>query len=312
MPSPVRVALIQARPVYCDLDKCLDKATALIAEASRNGAQLCAFGETFFPGYPAWLDYAIDYARWDHAPTKQVYARLAANSLAIDSPQMRQLQECAAQHEIALVLGFNERVEHGRGSRSLYNSLITIDADGALLNHHRKLRPTFTEQLVWAQGDGAGLKACDTSVGRVGGLICWEHWMPQARQALHISGEDIHIALWPAVKDLHQLASRHYAFEGRTFVLGVGNIMPAADFPPELDLPVELRDQPDALLLNGGSCVIQPDGDYLVAPVYDDETIIYADLDLEMIAREQMTLDVTGHYARDDVFSFSVNRQRHD
>ena len=308
--SAVRVALIQARPAYDDLDGCVAKAQALIAEAARHGAQLAAFGETFFPGYPAWLDYAIDYARWDHAPTKQVYARLARNSLAIDSPQMRQLQACAAEHEIVLVIGCHERLRQGPGSRSLYNSLLIIDADGALLNHHRKLRPTFTEQLVWAQGDGAGLRAVDSAVGRVGGLICWEHWMPHARQALHISGEDIHIALWPAVKDLHQMASRHYAFEGRTFVLAVGNIMRAADFPPELQLPAALRGQPQALLLNGGSAVIKPDGQYLVAPVYDDETIIYADLDLDLIVQEQMTLDVTGHYARDDIFSFSVNRQR--
>ena len=310
MSSSVRVALIQARPVYYDLDACVAKAISLIAEASANGAQLAAFGETFFPGYPAWLDYAVDYARWDYPPTKQLYARLAANSLAIDSPQMRQLRDCAAQHGIVLVLGFNEKVKPGPGNRSLYNSVVTIDADGAIVNHHRKLRPTYTEQLVWAQGDGAGLCAADTAAGRVGALVCWEHWMPHARQALHISDETIHVALWPAVKESHQIASRHYAFEGRAFVLAVGNIMPAADFPPELSLPPDLRDDPAALLLNGGSAVIAPDGEYLVEPVYDEETIIYADLDLQLIAQEQMTLDVTGGYARDDVFTFEVNRRR--
>lgn len=306
----VRVALIQARPVYYDLDKCVAKALSLIAEAAGQGAQLAAFGETFFPGYPAWLDYAVDYARWDHPPTKQVYARLAANSLAVDSPHMRQLQDCAAQHNIVLVLGINEKVRRGRGNRSLYNSIVTIDADGSIVNHHRKLRPTFTEQLVWAQGDGAGLGAVDTAAGRVGGLICWEHWMPHARQALHISNESIHVALWPAVKESHQIASRHYAFEGRAFVLAVGGIMPAADFPPELELPADLRDQPSKLLLNGGSAIIAPNGEYLISPVYDEETILYAELDLSLIAQEQMTLDVTGHYARDDIFTFEVNRQR--
>ncbi len=306
----IRVALVQARPAYYDLDGCVAKAKALIDEAARRGAQLAAFGESFFPGYPAWLDYAVDYARWDHAPTKQVYARLAANSLAIDSPQMRQLQACAAKRDIALVLGINEKVASGRGNRSLYNSVVIIDADGAILNCHRKLRPTFTEQLVWAQGDGRGLRAAETAAGRIGALICWEHWMPHARQALHISGESIHVALWPAVKESHQIASRHYAFEGRTFVLAVGGIMPAADFPPELDLPAPLRDEEDAQLLNGGSAIIAPDGQYLVAPVYDQETIIVADLDLSRIAEEQMTLDVTGHYARDDVFTFAVNRRR--
>ncbi len=310
MTDTVRVALIQARPAYGDLDGCVGKALSLLGEAAKQGAKLAAFGETFFPGYPAWLDYAMDYARWDHAPTKRVYARLVQNSLPIDSQQMRQLQTRAAELGMVVALGCNERVKHGRGNRSLYNSLVIIDSDGAIGNHHRKLRPTFTEQLVWAQGDGAGLRAADTAVGRVGGLICWEHWMPHARQALHTSGEDIHIALWPAVKESHQIASRHYAFEGRTFVLAVGSIMTAADFPPELTLPECLRQNPQALLLNGGSAVIKPDGEYLLPPIYGEETIVYADLDLGMIAREQMTLDVTGHYARDDVFSFSVNRQR--
>ena len=306
----IRVAAIQARPAYYDLDTCVAKALSLIAEAARNGAQLAAFGETFFPGYPAWLDVAIDYARWDHPPTKRLYARLVANSLALDSPQMRQLRDCAKKHGIVLVLGINERVTRGRGNRSLYNSIVTINADGEIVNHHRKLRPTFTEQLVWAQGDGAGLSAVDTAAGRVGGLICWEHWMPHARQAMHISNEEIHIALWPAVKQSHQIASRHYAFEGRTFVLAVGNIMPVADFPPELDLPADLLDQPTSLLLNGGSAIIAPDGEYLLEPVRGGETILYADLELSRIAEEQMALDVTGAYSRDDIFTFEVNRRR--
>ncbi len=312
MSECIRVALVQARPVYYDLAGCLAKAESLIAEAAATGAKLAVFGETFFPGYPAWLDVAMDYARWDHAPTKRLYARLVENSLGIHSPAMRQLQACAKAHDIVLVIGLNERVASGRGSRSLYNSIVTIDADGAILNHHRKLRPTYTEQLLWAQGDGAGLGAVDTAAGRIGSLVCWEHWMPQARQALHLSGEDIHIALWPQVKPLHQIASRHYAFEGRCFVLAVGSIMPAADFPTELDLAPELRDQQNALLLNGGSAIIAPDGEYVVEPAHGEETIITADLNLARIREEQMALDVTGHYARDDVFDFAVNRRRLD
>ncbi|MCY3798809.1 MAG: carbon-nitrogen hydrolase family protein [Chloroflexi bacterium] len=310
MADNVRVALIQARPVYYDLNETVSLACSLLSEAAGQGAQLASFGETFFPGYPAWLDYALDYARWDHPPTKQLYARLVANSMTIDGPEMRKLQEAARDNEVVLVLGINERVSCGRGNRSLYNSIVTIDADGSIVNHHRKLSPTYTEQLVWAPGDGAGLRAVATAAGRVGGLICWEHWMPHARQAMHISNEAIHIALWPAVKESHQIASRHYAFEGRTFVLAIGNIMPASDFPAELDLPERLRAQPESLLLNGGSAVIAPDGNYLIKPVYGEETILYADLDLNRIAEEQMTLDVTGGYARDDIFTFEVNRRR--
>ena len=310
MSKTVTVAVIQARAAYYDLRRCVDKAAALITEAARQGAQLVTLGETWFPGYPAWLDYNPDVAQWNHAPTKQVYARLYENSMALDSPEMTRLRRLAREHGIVLLLGINERVPFGRGNRSLYNSIITIDATGEVVNHHRKLRPTYTEQMVWAQGDGAGLRAVDTAVGRVGGLICWEHWMPHARQALHISGEQIHIALWPAVIEAHQIASRHYAFEGRAFVLAAGSLLPVADLPAEFSLPDDLRSQPNKLLLNGGSAIIAPDGSYVHAPVYGEETILMAELDLTKIVEEQMTLDVTGHYARDDIFAFEVNRRR--
>ena len=310
MPNAIRAAIIQARAPYYDLPRCLEKACALISEAARNGAQLITLGETWFPGYPAWLDHAPAAALWDHAPTKRVYARLCENSMTVDGPELLRLRQLAKQLEVVLALGINERVQKGRGNRSLYNSLLIIDADGELLNHHRKLRPTFSEQMLWAQGDGAGLKAADTTVGRVGGLICWEHWMPHARQALHLSNETVHLALWPAVKESHLLASRHYAFEGRSFVLAAGSILSVADLPEEFEFDAGLRAQPETLLLHGGSAIIGPDGAFLVEPVQNLETILYADLDPRRILEEQMTLDVTGHYARDDIFSFDVNRSR--
>lgn len=308
MSKTVTVAIIQARPVYYDLPKCVDKAVSLIAEAAGKGAQLVTLGETWFPGYPTWLDYSYDVAWWDHPPTKKVYARLYENSMSLDSPEMVQLQKVAKQYEIVLVLGINEKVTVGRGNRSIYNTIVTVDEKGEIVNHHRKLRPTFTEQLIWAQGDGAGLQAVDTAIGRVGGLVCWEHWMPHARQAMHISNEQIHVAMWPAAIERHQLASRHYAFEGRTFVLAAGSINPAEDLPSELKFDETLK--PDHLMLRGGSAIIGPDSEYIVAPVYDEECILTAELDMTRIYEEQMALDVTGHYARDDVFTFEVNRDR--
>ena len=310
MSKTVTVAVIQARAEYYNLGKCVRKAIALITEAAQQGAQLVTLGETWFPGYPAWLDYSLDVAQWNHAPTKQVYARLYENSMALGSPEMTQLRQLAQEREIVLLLGINERVPVGRGNRSIYNSMITIDASGDIVNHHRKLRPTYTEQILWAQGDGAGLQAVSTAVGRVGGLICWEHWMPHARQAMHISSEQIHVAMWPAVTGAHQIASRHYAFEGRTYVLAAGSLLPVADLPAEFRLDAGLRDQPNKLLLNGGSAIIAPDGSYVREPVYDAETILIAELDLTKIIEEQMTLDVSGHYARDDIFTFEVNRRR--
>src|SRR6202030_4576812 len=165
--------------------------------------------------------------------------------------------------------------------------------DGQLGNHHRKLVPTYTERLVWGNGDGRGLEAAPTSAGRVGGLICWEHWMPLARMAMHNSGEHIHVAVWPTVHEIHQLASRHYAFEGRCFVLTVGLMMAATDLPPEL-----LRDVPLCQLVErGGSAVIGPNSHYVVQPVFNREALIVADLDFIEIDRAAMTFDVSGHYA---------------
>ncbi|MFN2456354.1 MAG: carbon-nitrogen hydrolase family protein, partial [Pyrinomonadaceae bacterium] len=224
MSEQIVVGVVQASPVFMDLEASLTKATTLIGEAAGKGAKLVAFGETWLPGYPAWLDHCPEAALWNHEPTKEVFARLRQNSLVVSGREAKMLAEVAADFNLTLVIGINERVDSGPGNGTLYNSLLTFGSDGKLLNHHRKLVPTYTERLVWGQGDGAGLEAVDTPAGRVGGLICWEHWMPLARHALHVSGEQIHVAVWPKVDEMHQLACRHYAFEARCFVLAAGLI----------------------------------------------------------------------------------------
>jgi nitrilase len=306
MNNHVRVAIIQARPVYLDMAASLAKAVTLIEEAARAGAKLVAFGETWLTGYPTWLDNCPDVSLWDHAPTKELFARLRAESPTVPGPEVARLSEVAGDLGITLVMGLNERVDRGPGNGTLYNSLITFGPDGRVINHHRKLVPTYTERLVWGPGDGVGLRAVDTPAGRVGGLICWEHWMPAARQVLHADGEQIHVAVWPTVHEMHQVASRHYAFEGRCFVLAAGLLMDAGDLPPELKLS-ESASHRDGLLVRGGSAIIGPDGRYLVEPVYDEERILIADLDLSVAEREKMTLDVTGHYSRPDVFELRVS-----
>ncbi len=298
----VRVALAQSSAVYLDSTRSLEKALGLMQDAAKGGAALVAMGETWLPGYPAWLDVCPGAALWDHAPTKEVFAKLRQNSVAVDGPEVARLAQAARDLSITVVIGINERVDRGPGHGTLYNSLLTFTPDGRLANHHRKLVPTYTERMVWGQGDGGGLQAVDAPFGRVGGLICWEHWMPLARQAMHESGEHIHVAVWPTVHDLHQLASRHYAVEGRCFVLAVGLIMPASDLPTAL--PSNLA--PDAFALRGGSAVLAPDGSYVVEPCFDREQLIFADLDLAATDRERMTLDVAGHYSRPDVFTFGV------
>ena len=302
----LKVAIVQAAPVFQNLEASLDLAVGYIAKAASQGARLIVFGETWLPGYPAWLDYCPGAALWNHEPTKEVFAHLRANSVVVPGRATEMLAQAAKSYSAVVVIGINERVDAGPGNGTLYNSLLTIDADGSIANHRRKLIPTYTERMVWGQGDGANLKAVDTAVGRVGGLICWEHWMPLARQVLHDSGEHIHIAVWPTVHEMHQVASRHYAFEGRCFVLAAGLLMRVGDLPHQLGLTEELSRNPDQLVLKGGSSIIGPDGKYLVEPVVDEERIILAELDMAAIDKELMTLDVSGHYQRADLFELTV------
>jgi predicted amidohydrolase len=280
----------------------LRRAIDLIAESAAQGARLVAFPETWLPGYPAWLDVCRDAGLWDHAPAKAVFRRLYESSLTVPGSALQALQHAAAQAHIVVVIGIVERVASGSGHGTLYNTLLTIDASGELVNQHRKLMPTYTERLVWGQGDARGVRVVETSAGRVGGLICWEHWMPLPRQALHEEGEQIHVAAWPHVKEMNLIASRHYAFEGRCFVLCAGALQRADTLPPELERdPARVPDR-DSWVLRGGSCIIAPDGSFVSEPTYEKETIVYGSLDPGRIAEESMTLDVTGHYARPDCF----------
>lgn len=301
----IPVAVVQAF-ISTTLAEGLEQTRALTTEAAASGAALVVFPETWLPGYPAWLDVCRDVALWDHAPTKQVFARYRAESADVNGASGAALAQIAADAGVTLVVGVSERVASGPGSGTLYNTLLTYGPDGRLLNHHRKLIPTYTERMVWGHGDSQGLRAVDTPAGRVGGLICWEHWMPLARQALHVSGEDIHVAAWPMMHERHQIASRHYAFEGRCFVLAAASLLRASALPPELERDPERAPSGDTLVLRGGSAIIGPDGTYIVSPRFDEPAILTAELDAAQLDAERMTLDVAGHYSRPDVFAFDV------
>jgi predicted amidohydrolase len=293
------VAAVQAE-VAPDLESGLARTAELSREAAAAGAGLIVFPETWLPGYPAWLDVCRDAGLWDHGPVKAAYRRMAEHSVVVPGPAAEALGAIAREAGAVLVVGVTERVEGGPGSGTLYNALLTFEPDGRLLNHHRKLVPTYTERLVWGPGDAAGIRAVATPVGRIGGLICWEHWMPLARQALHESGEDIHVAAWPAVKDTGLLASRHYAFEGRCFVVAAGSLLRAGALPEGLEPHPDRVTSPSALLLRGGSAIIGPDGAVLAGPVFDEPAILTARIDPGRAREERMTLDVAGHYARPD------------
>jgi predicted amidohydrolase len=305
--SSVRVAIVQAEPAP-SLREGLDRVLTLVRDAAAQGAALVAFPETWLPGYPIWLDVSRDVALWDHAPVKAVFRRMAENSVEVSGDAARQLAEIARENEVTLVIGVIERVADGAGQGTLYNSILTFGPDGGLLNHHRKLMPTYTERMVWGLGDARGLRSAVTPVGRVSALVCWEHWMPLARHAMHESGEDIHVALWPTVHEMHQVASRQYAFEGRCYVLAAGSVMRASALPMELEPHPAKVPSDNAWVMRGGSAIIAPDGAYLAGPVFEEPTILVADLELDRVREERMTLDVTGHYHRPDVFAFAVNR----
>lgn len=303
----VRIAIAQAH-VAPSLEAGLSLTDHLTSDAARQGAQLVVFPETWLPGYPAWLDVCRDVALWDHAPVKAVFAAYAAESVDVSGESGGVLRGIAARHGVTLVTGITERVSVGPGRNTLFNALLVIGPDGRLLNHHRKLVPTYTERMVWGNGDAEGLRAVDTPAGRIGGLVCWEHWMPLARQALHDSGEDVHVAVWPNVHERLQLASRHYAFEGRCFVLAAGSLLSGGALPPSLEVDRRRVPGDDALVLRGGSAIIGPDGEYIVPPVFDEPAILVADLDLSRGRQEAMSLDVAGHYSRPDCLSLAVHR----
>ncbi len=307
--TTTRVAIVQAEPAD-SLADAIARTRELTSEAARAGATLVVFPETWIPGYPAWLDVCRDAGLWDHAPVKRVFARMADNSIVVRGESGTALGEIARANSVTLVVGVTERVDAGVGRGTLYNALLTFGPDGALLNHHRKLMPTYTERMVWGLGDAQGLQAVETPAGRVGGLICWEHWMPLARQAMHDSGEDIHVAVWPNVHEMVQIASRQYAFEGRCFVLAAGSLLRAANLPPELEPHPDRVTSASQFVLRGGSAIIGPNGAYVAGPVFDEPCILTAELDLEHVREELMSLDVAGHYSRPDCLELRVTRTR--
>lgn len=306
----MKVAIAQFAPDPFNLNRNINRLGEIMEEAAQKNVSLLVFGETWLSGYPAWLDSCPEVAFWDHEPVKEAYLQLRNNSIAIPSKEADIIGSFCKKHKMSIVLGINEIVKSGNGQGTVYNSLLFYGKSGLLLNHHRKLMPTYTEKMIYGIGDGAGLKVIEQDEMKIGGSICWEHWMPLTRQALHQQGEQIHVAVWPWVHEKHLIASRHYAFEGRCFVLAAGQVLKANQFPPSLKLPEDLKADPDQYILKGGSCIINPRGEIITEQLFEKEGLIIAEADPELITREQMTLDVTGHYNRADIFDFSFNNKR--
>ncbi len=310
----LRAAIVQHPPVFLNLAASLERAEVLVAEAAGQGARIVAFPETWLTGYPVWLDEAPGAALWAHPGAQALYQVLTEQSMELPGPQLDALRALARRHSVDLVMGLHER----RGG-TLYNTQLFLASDGEQWAPHRKLMPTYTERLIWGQGDGSTLATLARDYGVLGGLICWEHWMPLARAAMHAKGELVHVAQWPAVGELHQLASRTYAFEGQCFVLAAGCTLDRQEVleglrtlglhqGPAWDL---LSTMPEGRLKAGGSAILAPDARYLAGPALEP-CILVADLDPTEVTRGHLVMDTAGHYARPDVFELRVHTEARD
>jgi len=308
----MRVAIVQQSPCFLNLDATVERAVGLLERAADEGARLVVFPETWLPGYPVWLDESPGACLWDHPPAKALFGHLRGQCPELDGPEMARLAAAAQRTQTRVVIGIQEKAR-----ASLYNTMVFLAPDGTRAAR-RKLVPTYTERLLWGRGDGSGLFSVPTDFGPLGGLICWEHWMPLVRAAMHAESETIHVAQWPWVKEPHQLASRHYAFEGRCYVLASGCVMSRDDMLEGFDsaagpaMAREILEQVSeggGALLRGGSAVIGPDGEYLTAPALDRADTVIADLDRGCVEEARLTLDVDGHYSRPDVFTLMVDRR---
>ncbi len=298
-----KVACVQATPVIFDLEKSIDKVIELTGEAASLGCKLVVFPETFIPGYPAGLGFGTVVGSRTEAGRDQFRAYWQC-SVEVPGAQTDRLAECARQHGIFLTVGVTER---DKVNKTLYCTLLYFGLDGSLLGKHRKIKPTAAERLVWGEGDGSTLCTFDTAIGRIGGLICWENYMPLARMAMYNQGVEIYLAPTADSRDSWNATMRHIAFEGRCYVIGCNQYFTKSDFPG--DLQPELAEDRPEVLSAGGSVIVSPLGEVLAGPLYGEEGILTAEVDLDELVRSRMDFDVTGHYSRNDIFKLKVKGQ---
>jgi nitrilase len=301
MQRSVTVACVQAEPAVLDRERTLDRLEELAAGAAGQGAELVVFPETFVPVYPS-SRWAKAFAGWQNDAAKETFARMAENSVAVGSASERRIGAAAKELGVWIVTGVNE-VEPTRPG-TIYNALLYHSPAGELVLHHRKLVPTNHERLVWGQGDGRGLHAVETPFGRIGGLICWENYMPLARVALYESGVEIYIASTADDGDAWQSTLVHIARESRAYVIAPCHFQRASSYPADFPLAAELDGS--GALGRGGSAILAPDGSYLAGPAYDDEVTLYAELEPVRLLAERQRFDPVGHYARPDVLQLNV------
>ena len=308
MNTTLKIAMAQIAPVWLDKSATLQKIENSIVDAAKENAELIVFGEALLPGYPFWLALTGG-AEWNKSVNKELHAHYVSNSITIEKGDLNSICKLAKQYSMAVYLGVIER-PLDRGGHSVYASLVYINQDGEIKSVHRKLQPTYDERLTWSPGDGNGLQVHPLKEFTVGGLNCWENWMPLPRTALYGLGENLHIAVWPGSDHNTKDITRFIARESRSYVISVSSLMSKNDFPnntPHLDRLLEKA--PD-VLANGGSCIAGPDGEWIVEPVLHKEGLIIKTIDFNRVLEERQNFDPVGHYSRPDVTQLTVNRER--
>ncbi len=308
MNSTLKVALAQVAPVWLNKEKTLQKVLDAIDEAATSGCELIVFGEGLVPGYPFWLALTGG-AEWNTVVNKELHAHYLRNAICIEQDDLKAVCDLAKRTKMAVYLGVIER-PLDRGGHSVYASLVYINEHGEIKSVHRKLQPTYDERLTWAPGDGHGLEVHPLKQFTVGGLNCWENWMPLPRAALYGQGENLHIAVWPGSDHNTKDITRFIARESRSFVLSVSSLMNRTDFPKDTPHLNQILDSAPQTLANGGSCIAGPDGEWIIPPQLNTEGLIIETLDFNRVLEERQNFDPVGHYSRPDVTQLTVDKTR--
>jgi len=302
----VKVAVVQAAPVLFEREPTVVKACELISEAATKGAELVLFPEAYIPAYPRGLSFGMVIG--SRKPEgRQLWQTYWDNAVEIPSPATEALSSAVREAGVYLAIGIIEREPQFLGG-TLYCTLLYFGPDGEIIGKHRKLKPTGAERLIWGEGDGSTLTVLSTPLGKIGGLICWENYMPLARMSMYSKGVALYLAPTADSRETWQATLRHIACEGRCFVLGCNQFVTKDMYPSTMKEHPDLTEQPE-IMCRGGSAIISPLGDVIAGPLYDKEDILYADLDLGEIVRAKVDFDVVGHYSRPDVFQLIVNEQ---
>lgn len=302
------VGLAQIAPVWLKRQETLEKICAYVETAAKQNCQLVAFGEALLPGYPFWLE-RTDAARFNARIQKDLHAYYLQQAVQIEMGDLDPICGIVSNNNIAVILGCIERAAD-RGGHSVYCTLVYIDPQGYIQPTHRKLMPTYEERLSWAQGDGYGLNVHRLGAFSVGGLNCWENWMPLARSALYAQGEDLHVAIWPGNERNTNDITRFIAKESRSYVISVSGLMRKQDIPQDLPYAELILQNSEPCLANGGSCIAAPDGSWLIEPAINEERLLTAVLDHATVRRERQNFDPSGHYSRPDVTQLMINKKR--